>query len=144
MRCSIFFSLNLNACLFFAFNSFSVVSRFSCFPRHSCIPHHVTIDVFTFQNCTYASAHNTICCILSSYLPSSPIRSPSRRNVCNRSSADERGVKKIAASGRIWQGNRFEDFPVSPVDPPSVVPPPGEPNSRSDGPPSPPCSHRRR
>ena len=76
---------------------------------------------------THLSHNNSIHCILSSYLLSSSIQSPSRRpnqrSVCNYSLVNERGVKKIATSGRIWQDerDRFEDFPVLPKYPPPSI-----------------------
>src|SRR5882757_7400636 len=65
--------------------------------------------------------HNTIRCILSSDLCSSSVRSPRRRGrPCGMYLiANERGVRKTTAGGRIWQAlqtarDRFRIFPVFP------------------------------
>ena len=125
MRCSNYFFLRLFACFFLLSTRFPVASRSSCSPRHSCIPHYVMIVVFIFQRLYIRICPTNITrCILSSYLLSFSIRSSSRRNVCNCSLADERGVRKTATSDRIWQDederDRFEDFLVSPNYHPSV------------------------
>lgn len=64
-------------CFPFVFLSFALLALH----YHSCIPHHVMIDLFIFQRLyihPHLPCHNTIRCILSSYLLFSSIRSYSR------------------------------------------------------------------
>lgn len=77
------------------------------------------------RGCIYAPAHNTICCILSSYLPSSSVQSPSRhpsdRSLPWRTNVGSRKSRGLAGSGNRARLQRsIEDFLVSPNESPSA------------------------
>ena len=109
--CCLYFSSRLLACFLLSVSFPVSRSSSSCSPRHSCIPYHVMIDVFIFQR-LYIRICPTIPYAVSYRLIFS--LPPPELAVCNRSLLDERGVKKIATSGRIWQDRGYEDLLVSP------------------------------